>query len=205
LPELNGSEFQELKADIRSRGLREAILVKNGHIVDGRHRYKACVELGIEPTFTEYEGHDIIAEIASRNLFRRNLTPQQRAALVVKMCGDTLAKEAHDRQTSHLKKGEQFPVALKSASRETRGETAERIAKLAKVGRDVAREALRAHKGVAAPRKKRSKPPVRTFEQQVEAKFVRLLESFPIAREDEVKQIILRILKKQPAGKTITL
>jgi hypothetical protein len=146
LPSLNGTEFQELKADIASRGLREAILVKSGHIIDGRHRYRACRELGIEPRFEEYDGTDIIAEILSRNILRRHLTPQQRAELVVKMCGDQLSADAQDRIKAHQFGASKSTAGLKSAQPETRGRTAERIAKIARVGRDMAREALRAHK-----------------------------------------------------------
>jgi hypothetical protein len=51
LPLLPESEYQELKSDIESRGLREAILVKDNHILDGRHRYRACRDLDIEPMF----------------------------------------------------------------------------------------------------------------------------------------------------------
>jgi hypothetical protein len=194
LPELGGSEFQELKQDIASRGLREPILTKSGFIVDGRHRYKACEQLGIEPRFQEFEGTDIIAEIASRNLFRRNLTPRERADLVVKMCGDTLAKEAHDRQTAHLKRGEEFPVAPISAERE-RGETAERIAKLARVGRNVAREALRAHKdGAGRKRKTRAKVEVgdKTDEKFVMKRLQKWLDFWPVTQHRAVRKICRR-------------
>jgi hypothetical protein len=166
LPTLPDAEYEELKADIQARGQREPILVKDGHIIDGRHRYRACNELGIEPQTEEYvyseDGMipDIIAEIASRNLFRRNLTPQERADLVVKMCGPQLAAEARGRQKSGLRQGGKSPVALKSAQRETRGRTAERIAGIAGVGRDTARKALRAH-GHGQRDKPKNKPAVK--------------------------------------------
>ena len=151
LPELPATEFRELRDDIAKRGLREAILVKHGHIIDGRHRYRACRELGIEPTVQEYEGSDTIDEIVSRNLFRRHLTPQQRAELVVKMCGDKLSADAKERQ----RRGGKNKLPLKSAEP---SETAERIAAIAKVGRDVAREALRVHRDDGAARRSRPKP-----------------------------------------------
>jgi ParB/Sulfiredoxin domain len=219
LPELNGSEFEELKQDIASRGLREPILVKHGHIIDGRHRYKACAQLGIEPQTKEFEGTgtDIIAEIASRNLFRRNLTPQQRAALVVKMCGDQFAKEAQARKRAH-QFGETITVGLKSAQPQTRGRTAEKIAKIAKVGRDVAREALQStpydleaviagKAKLAKCKPKRRKHPQcsafersmmggKTFQQVVEARYVKFLEYFPVTRYPEVAEIVRGFIAK---------
>jgi hypothetical protein len=224
LPPLNGSEFQELKADIKARGLREPILVRHGRILDGRHRYKACIELGIEPTVEEYKGDDIIAEIASRNLFRRNLTPQQRAALVVKMCGGKLSAEAQGRIKAH-QFGETITVGtapLKSAQPQTRGETAEKVAKIAKVGRDVAREALQAapadldavidgkvklSKLATLKRSKRAQPEkwrspfdkalAKTpFRQIVETRWVKFMEYFPATRSPEVIEIVREFVGK---------
>lgn len=187
LPKLPESEYEELREDIRKRGLREPLLVKHGWIVDGRHRYRACCELGIEPQTVEYEGSDIIEEIASRNLFRRNLTPDQRAELVVKMLGEKLASEARERQRSGLKEGPKSPVALKSAQR---GRTDEKIAKIAKVGRDVARKALRARKD---GQQKRTPRPELPFESQVSKRFMKWMDFYAITKHREVKRIIREI------------
>ncbi len=51
LPKLSESENQELRDDIAKRGLREPILIKDGYIIDGRHRYHACCELGMSQPF----------------------------------------------------------------------------------------------------------------------------------------------------------
>jgi ParB-like chromosome segregation protein Spo0J len=140
LPALSPDEYAELKADIEKRGLREPILRRDGFIViDGRHRLKACEELGIEPRFVEFEGDDIIAEIASRNLFRRHLPARERAELVVKMCGEELSANARERQKFGLRKGDQSPVVSKSTQR---GRTWERVASIAKVGQHTARRSL---------------------------------------------------------------
>lgn len=166
LPQLNGSEFQELKADIASRGLREPILRKDGFILDGRHRLRICNELEIEPIFEEYAGTDIVAEIASRNLFRRHLTPRERAELVVKMCGDQLSKEAQERSAANLKKGDESPDGTKRNHRET-GRTREQIASIAKVSASTAQRALRAHSD-GAERKPLSKAKVEKIEAAIE-------------------------------------
>ena len=50
-PMMDDRRFAELKADIGSEGLLESIALFDGMILDGRNRYKACLELGIEPKF----------------------------------------------------------------------------------------------------------------------------------------------------------
>lgn len=48
-PMMTPEEFSELKNDIAANGLIEPIWLHNGKIIDGRNRYNACLELGIEP------------------------------------------------------------------------------------------------------------------------------------------------------------
>jgi hypothetical protein len=43
-------------------------------ILDGRNRYKACLEVGIERKFDQYEGDDPIGLAVSLNMERRHLT-----------------------------------------------------------------------------------------------------------------------------------
>jgi hypothetical protein len=45
--------FSELKEDIRVNGLLVPILLRNGKILDGRHRYKSCIELGVAVKYKE--------------------------------------------------------------------------------------------------------------------------------------------------------
>ena len=56
-PLLEGTEFDSLVADIRENGLRESIwLERDGRILDGRNRLRACEVAGIEPRFRTYDG-----------------------------------------------------------------------------------------------------------------------------------------------------
>ena len=88
IPEMTESEYQELKEDISGSGLLEPIVVFEGMILDGRHRYKACTELGIEPWFKQFEGPDSAMDyVVSKNLRRRNLTDSQKAMVWQKLCG----------------------------------------------------------------------------------------------------------------------
>lgn len=81
-PPMSGADFDELKADIRSHGLRQPIVMHEGAILDGANRYRACKEIGLKPTKMEFDGDDAAAYVLSANLHRRHLTPGQQAAIV---------------------------------------------------------------------------------------------------------------------------
>lgn len=78
-PPMSKAECEQLKADIAANGLREPIVIYEGQILDGRNRYRACVESGIEPRYRTYEGSDPVDYVLSVNLHRRHLDKSQRA------------------------------------------------------------------------------------------------------------------------------
>jgi len=81
-PPMCEQEYRALKADIAQNGLKQPVIVHEGRIVDGRHRYRACVELGIEPPVVEWNGKgSLVAFVVSMNLHRRHLATSQRALL----------------------------------------------------------------------------------------------------------------------------
>ena len=88
-PLLSDREHSELVADIRQRGLLEPIVLLGGLILDGRNRYRACVEAGVEPRFEEYEGSDPASYVVSLNLRRRHLDESQRALVAAKLANLT--------------------------------------------------------------------------------------------------------------------
>jgi len=77
-PLMFGEEFAPFKKDIEENGLLVPIILYKGKILDGRNRYNACKELGIETKFEEYKGDKPVEYILSKNLFRRHLTTYQR-------------------------------------------------------------------------------------------------------------------------------
>jgi ParB-like chromosome segregation protein Spo0J len=81
-PLLEGSEFEELVADIKANGLVEPIVIFEDKILDGRNRYRACLAAGVEPAFRPFMGDDPLAYIISLNLRRRHLTAEQKRELI---------------------------------------------------------------------------------------------------------------------------
>jgi ParB-like nuclease domain len=81
-PLLEGSEFDELVADIKANGLVEPIVVFEDKILDGRNRYRACLAAGVEPAFCPFMGDDPFAYVISLNLRRRHLTAEQKREIV---------------------------------------------------------------------------------------------------------------------------
>lgn len=82
-PSMPAIEQDELTEDIERNGLIEPIMLYQGMVLDGWHRYQSCCMLEIEPAFTEYAGSDPVAYVISRNIHRRSLTGSQRAAAIV--------------------------------------------------------------------------------------------------------------------------
>jgi len=82
-PMMSDPELRALAEDIKDNGLREPIKVtKDGVLVEGRNRLKACELVGIEPA-TEIVNGDIGSLIVSANIMRRHMTKGQVAILAV--------------------------------------------------------------------------------------------------------------------------
>jgi hypothetical protein len=84
-PEMPKTDYRKFSADIAANGLREEIVTYQGQILDGRHRYRACLDNGIEPCFREYQGDDPVGFVVSMNGHRRHLTKSQRAMVAAKL------------------------------------------------------------------------------------------------------------------------
>jgi ParB-like chromosome segregation protein Spo0J len=85
-PLMSGADFDALMTDIRENGQREPIIVHEGQILDGRNRYRACVELGLAPVTMKWDRVGTPeAYVISTNLRRRHLNESQRAMIAKKL------------------------------------------------------------------------------------------------------------------------
>ena len=97
MPEASPEEYAGLRDSIRSVGLKQSLLLWEGQVLDGRHRLRACQELGIEPTTRELTPEEVgdgspeelLKFVAAMNLHRRHLTPSQRAMAAARAANGT--------------------------------------------------------------------------------------------------------------------
>ena len=84
-PPMPEEQFSALKDDIRDNGLRNPIVLFENKILDGRHRYLACLRLGRQPVSVIYDGEDPLGFVISHNLNRRHLDESQRAMIAARL------------------------------------------------------------------------------------------------------------------------
>lgn len=143
IPEMTEQEYADLRADIYENGLRVPITLYEHQVLDGRHRLRACQELGIEPTFETYEGDEPRTYILSMNLHRRQLTTSQRAMVLAQSMeplAEAIRARSRERSNQNLRPGntpgsaKDKPKSVKTpTSAPTNRGTAAALAPLAKV------------------------------------------------------------------------
>jgi hypothetical protein len=119
-PLIEGKEFTQLITDIKAHGLRELITVHDGMILDGRNRERACIEAGVEPKYTPFQGDDPVAFVMSKNIHRRHLTGKQKRELTTKLV--KMQPEKSNRQIAELAKVDKNTVAAVRTELESTGE-----------------------------------------------------------------------------------
>ena len=86
LPAMADSDLASLRESLKTDGyLGPPIYTFEGKILDGVHRYRLCVELGIDPPFVEYAGADAFRFALNQNLARRHLNESQRAMVAARL------------------------------------------------------------------------------------------------------------------------
>ena len=84
LPRMAADEYQALRLSIRAGfDRRHPILLFEGMILDGRHRYLACQDEGIAPSFQEWSGSDPFEFVRREHEARRSWVSQEQKALVL--------------------------------------------------------------------------------------------------------------------------
>ena len=86
-PPMQDWEFEQLKENIAEVGLLVPIVVWQEQIVDGRHRYWACMDTGVEPKYRHLDGDyaGMINYVQAYNVEHRNITLDQKKAAILKL------------------------------------------------------------------------------------------------------------------------
>jgi ParB-like chromosome segregation protein Spo0J len=128
MPMMSETELKKLRADILEVGLKEPITLFEGKILDGRNRYQACQDLGVDPAFEEFTGteDEALDYVLAKNVHRRQLTSSQKAVIALR-CLDQIKEEVQQRRIERIKEtvaakkemGELLPSSPKKAPKAT--------------------------------------------------------------------------------------
>jgi len=124
-PMMQDIEYKQLCADIKANGLLESIVMYENQILDGRNRYEACIECGIEPQYRQWNGKgNVIDFVVSMNMSRRHLNSGQKAMCALK-AEKLLGVQAKERQ-----RGGQGGTLLVANLPQAKGKAREQAAKI---------------------------------------------------------------------------
>ena len=85
--DMSQPEYDELIASIEADSSNVVVMVYDGQVLDGWHRFTACRVAGVTPRFVEFDGDDPRGHVIRENVLRRHLDKAQRAAIVVRIRG----------------------------------------------------------------------------------------------------------------------
>lgn len=85
-PLLEGDDFAALVASIAANGQREAVVLHEGLVLDGRNRQRACKAAGVDCRYAMLaDGISPLQFVIDKNLRRRHLNESQRAFVAAKL------------------------------------------------------------------------------------------------------------------------
>lgn len=109
VPEMAADEYQAFLSDLARRGVVDPLQVTPGGVlVDGRHRLRAARDLGLsEVPVRVVDPPDVVEYMIRAAVSRRQLSPSQRAALVVELDAYTHARAGgRSRRQQNLRNAE---------------------------------------------------------------------------------------------------
>ncbi len=128
LPLIEGEEFNALVEDIRQFGQIEPAVLLNGTLLDGRNRYRACKQIGIELKVREWKpsestGMSPLQYVISENIMRRHLNTAQKAEIGMLLYDEVekQVQEERDKKKSETMKEKFEKGALAGRKGEGRG------------------------------------------------------------------------------------
>jgi hypothetical protein len=216
IPHMREDEFEELKEDIKENGMKQPVLFTGTRLLDGLHRYVAWKELKKKERVPRvpFHGTDPVGEVLSRNLFRRQLSDDQRAfivaeALRVQVEADALKRKYHEDEKGGLRSKSTEALRTDDAIAEAAGVTpykARQAVDVSKFGTSTEKAdvkagsarlkdtARKARKRAAKAGKRKAKPTKevdKTAKEYVEKKFETFLDkNWAVTQHRAVKAII---------------
>jgi len=86
-PDMPEKKFAELVDSIKQHGQHDPVVIFEGMVLDGWHRFTACQQLGIDCAAEEYTGADPQEFVLARNLPLREWDAGQRAVITATVRG----------------------------------------------------------------------------------------------------------------------
>jgi len=125
-PMMSSNELSELIGSIRNNGFdpRHPIQLFEGKILDGRNRYKASLEAGVEPVFAQWDGPNPYNFVWRENATRRHLEPGVKAAKFLRFkqkSADWEAEKKRIQQQANEKRAVKARESVKAQTRDERG------------------------------------------------------------------------------------
>lgn len=111
-PMIEGAEFTALVEDVKTNGVRRAVVLFEGMILDGRNRYMAARDAGVGYPVVEFTGPDPVAFVVSENLRRRHMTESQRGMVAARLAKMPRGGDQRSDQSANLRNG---PTAAEAA------------------------------------------------------------------------------------------
>ncbi|MGO9117269.1 MAG: hypothetical protein ACLQPD_06610 [Desulfomonilaceae bacterium] len=84
-PSMSATELEQLEEDIKANGLHHSVILYQGKILDGRHRYEICKKHCTEAIFDGYNGDDPLGCMVSANFSRGHMSDGQRAMVAARL------------------------------------------------------------------------------------------------------------------------
>lgn len=138
VPPISKADYAALREGIRTKGQILPIVTRDGLLWDGRNRQSICEELNITPRYEEYTGSLTAAEYILQANLRRNISDDQRDAMIVAFAREVLPQmyeEAREAKKNGQVRGAAAPKKAcdsiaSQASRDCSGQTQKRFRQL---------------------------------------------------------------------------
>jgi len=120
LPLMDAGALDALAADIEKHGVQQPIVLLGGKVLDGRNRLRACAKRGIKldaKNFLQFHQNGVSPRefVFTRNLHRRQLTVDQRAALAAELI-PAFREQAKNRVGGRPKKSDKPSATVRAVS-----------------------------------------------------------------------------------------